>query len=498
MADPRRLYRCLLRLYPARFREEYGAPLERLFADEYSETRTRRQRAAFWTRTLRDLLVSLPGRLACEFSSDVRYAIRVYARRPVVSLFALAALALAIGATTGVFSVVNALLLRSLPFRQSERLVQLEPSHGFDSPSGFHRWHRQSRYLQDGVIFDRAEMNLSLSNGSVRVAVTETSSNFFSMLGSEPIVGRAFASGEDTKGRPLVAVIGYGLFQQLFGGDIKALGSTIHLNGQPVTVIGVARPGFDYPSRTMVWTPTTFDDERLPKTGVTFLETIGRLKQGVSLAQANAMFEAEHANDNRGAPKGYERPRPRLVPLREQLAGNVRQASLVMMGAVAFILLIACANVANLLLTRVSERRSELTIRATLGASRSRLVQQLVTESLTIALLASTAGLVVAACERGVAHSASERRVHAGAARGVRSPIRSAVARVDARDWRRVRAHRNRAASEEPPRAAAPAPRTRVHVQISNLERGRARSVRQVAHQVSATLSRFRRQPRRG
>jgi predicted permease len=401
-----RVYRALIRLYPARFREEYGAPLEQQFAEEYREAGGALGHAGFWLRLCLDLALSVPRELARELRQDVRYAIRVYSRRPLATALALVALALAIGATTGVFSVVNALLLRSLPFRSPERIVQLQPAHGMDTSSSFHRWRTGSAFLEDAASYDRAQMNLSRSGESVRVAVAETSSNFFTLLGCDAVVGRAFATGEDVPGKDSVAVIGYGLWQQSFGGDGRAIGSTILLNGQPMTVVGIAPRFFDFPSGTSVWTPTAFDIRRLPKTDVTFWETIGRLKPDVTLPRAASMFEAELSRDNPDALKPEGENRPRLIPLREQLAGPVQRASLVLMGGVVFVLLIACANVANLVLTRVVDRRRELVVRAALGASRARLAQQLITETVLLGLVGAAAGLLVANWAAGLATAA--------------------------------------------------------------------------------------------
>src|SRR5580658_2229171 len=341
-----KLYRLLLNLYPARFREEYAGPLQQQFLDDYRDAQTLGARCKLWLSALRDLAWSIPVELAHELKQDLSHSLRVHARRPFVMTFTIAILALAIGGATGVFSVVNAVLLKSLPFRDPDRLGVLSGFSGNNSSSAeFHKWRANCAYLDDAVQAYTAEVNLGGVSVPTRITVAQTSFNFFSALGAEPMLGRAFAPSEDVPGNDGVAVISHSLWQQLFGGDPRVLGSKLMLNGTPVTVIGVARPGFDYPHKSSVWTPTAFDLARFPNKGAAW-DPFGRLKRGVSLAQARQMFDREAAQWPRESWMKNFAP-PKLVPLKAHLADNIREASLILMVAVAFILLIACANVAN-------------------------------------------------------------------------------------------------------------------------------------------------------
>ena len=223
------------------------------------------------------------ARLFREAIQDARHTIRLWSRRPWQTAFAILALSIGIGANTGVFSVVNALMLRSLPFQDAERLAYLRnffPPH--DSAAQFHEWRGRSDYLTDTALFEQFEVNLGGTGRARRARVAQVSSNFFSLLGTQPVLGRAFVPGEDvdgtgwgTPGRNAVAVIGYGLWQAVFGGDPKALGSTVRTDGVPLTIIGIAPPGFDYPAKTVLWKPAAFSP------GNNGWEAIARLKSGI-------------------------------------------------------------------------------------------------------------------------------------------------------------------------------------------------------------------------
>jgi predicted permease len=388
-----KLYRFLLKFYPVGFHDDYAGPMEREFRDELAESSSIFALARLWIRLLADLAVSIPLQFLREVLQDARHTLRLWRNRPCQTGFAVLALAIGIGANTGVFSVVNALLLRSLPFHDPSRLVSLGtffPPH--DSAKDFHEWRQQQRaYLSDAALVEQFDVNLGEVPNPKRAHISVTSWNFFSILGAQPVIGRFFQEGEDEPRNNSVAVISYGLWQQLFAGDQRALGSTLRANGKPVTIIGVAPPGFSYPSNTDLWKAAEYSP------GNNGWETIARLKPGVTGPQAHAAFtvEVERLWPQRDK-LGNSEQHPRMISLQDELAGPAKNASLMLMVGVVLILLIACSNIANLLMARTADRAAEISIRCALGASRARIAQQLLTECLLLSFVAAAAGLFVA------------------------------------------------------------------------------------------------------
>ncbi len=341
---------------------------------------------------------------------DVRYAARSLGRSPAFATVAVLALALGIGGNTAIFTVVNAVLIEPLPFRDAGRLTVIweesarRPGHpNVVSPANFLRWRERATAFEEMAGFYDWRAQLSGEAEPEEVPAQNVTPNFFPALGVAPRIGRDFAPDEGPDGHDQVVILGHGLWQRRFGGERSAVGRSISINGRPFTIIGVMPPGVQVflEAGSLVgrpaelWTPFAFTEAMRQPRG-RYMSAIGRIKPGVSLAGAQAQMAtiaAGLAAEFPGFDTGWT---VRLVPIHEELSAALRPALLVLSAAVAFVLLIACANVANLLLARGAARQHEIALRVALGASRARVVRQLLTESLVLGALGGAAGLLVA------------------------------------------------------------------------------------------------------
>jgi putative ABC transport system permease protein len=341
---------------------------------------------------------------------DLRYSIRMLAKAPGFTAVAILTLALGIGANTAIFSVVNRVLLTRLPYQQPDRLVMVweknlhnTSGRNVASPGNFLDWQDQNTVFEQMAASYDARVNLTGKSEPEEVAIQGVSPNLFSLLGVNAAIGRVFTAEDGQQGHDNVVILSYGLWQRKFGADGNLVGKTIQIDGQAMPVVGVMPRGFDIfvkqgsliNERSELWTPIAFTAKSRVRGG-RWLTAIARLKPGITVAQAQAEMDIIASRLEKQYPDFNTHWGVNLVPLHEQFVGEIRPALLVMLGAVCLVLLIACANVANLLLSRSAARRKEIALRAALGASRWRIARQLLTESLLLSAAGGALGLLLA------------------------------------------------------------------------------------------------------
>jgi putative ABC transport system permease protein len=397
-----RLYRSLLILYPAEFRDEYGRELCLALADRCREKTTRVGIFLIWMHAALGVLAEAPKEHFHVMIQDIRHALRVMWKDAAITAAAIAVLALGIGSTTAIFSLVNGILVRPLPYPEPERLVAVAEYNPSSTEFGdtvafpnYQDLRARTRLLQDIGLFREQRATIRGEGDAEEVTGAFVTDGVFPILGIQPILGRVFSREEDVPNGPKLVVIGQDMWQRRYGGDPKVLGRVIEIRNTRRTVIGVMPSSFRFPERAELWLPLQLSPKDSTRTDH-WLEGIARLRPGVSVEQATGELRSLMRQINQENPQTSYGNQAHAIPIRTFVAGDFRPAVITLLCVVGFLLLIACANITNLMLIKASARAREMALRTALGASRSRLIRQLITESMLFGLIGGAAGILLA------------------------------------------------------------------------------------------------------
>ncbi len=406
MQEPRMalfLYHLLLKLYPAQFREDYEREVLAVFAREWLTQSSRFGALCYFVAVVAAALTDAPKEHLALLTSDLRDALRRSLRSPWFTFVAVATLALGMGVNSALFSVVKAVLLEKLPYGKPEQLVRVwirNPKQGYEHDIS--NWPRLEDWRRAGCFqsvagFTGARLILTGGADPLQLRGASVTVNFFSMMGVHPFVGHDFEAGDEVPGQPGKVILSYRLWLSRFGSDPAIAGSHLQLNGVSYEVAGVAPPEMRFPERDLdFWTPLLVDDRGRRARGSFWLNVAARLRDGVTLRQAQSEMDAYSRALAEQHPEDRDLNGVALVSLQHDLTGPIRPGLTILSGAVFFILLICCANIAGMLSARAAERLPELSIRAALGAGRGRVVRHLLTEAMLLFVLGGGAGIAAA------------------------------------------------------------------------------------------------------